>query len=77
MQAVKRLDRILLGLLVAAGLIAAAAGLAVPPSAGVRVFGLFLEARILLGALAAGLLYLRQPVQKFRQRFFSAEGIIG
>ncbi|BDA48006.1 Protein TIC 55, chloroplastic [Coccomyxa sp. Obi] len=76
-KAVKRLDQVLVGLLVAGGLAAAAAVLAVPPSVGLEVFGMFLQARILLGLVGAGLLYLRRPVQAFRQRFFSAEGIIG
>lgn len=73
----KRLDQMLVGLLVAGGLATAAAVLAVPPSAGFDVFGMFLQSRILLGVVGAALLYLRRPVQAFRQRFFSAEGVIG
>jgi hypothetical protein len=62
---------------VASSLTAAAAILAVPASAGWQAFGVYFQARILLGVLAAGLLYVRRPVQAFRQRFFSAEAVIG
>lgn len=73
----RRLDQALVGLLVAGGLAIAAAVLAVSPSTGLDVFGVFLQARVLLGVVGAGLLYLRRPVQAFRQRFLSAEGVIG
>ena len=75
-QAVRRLDQALAALLAAGGL-AAAAFLAVPASAGWQAFGVFIQGRILLGVLAVCLLYLRRPLQAFRQRFFSAEQVIG
>ncbi len=77
LQAVKRLDQALVGLLVVGSLATAAALLAVAPLAGWDVYGVFLQARVVLGLVGAGLLYLRRPVQAFRQRFFSAEGVIG
>ncbi|EIE27337.1 hypothetical protein COCSUDRAFT_39040 [Coccomyxa subellipsoidea C-169] len=76
-KAVRRLDQALAALLAAGGLAAAAAFLAVPASAGWQAFGVFIQGRILLGVLAVCLLYLRRPLQAFRQRFFSAEQVIG
>ena len=73
----RRLDQAVAVLLVASGLTAAAALLAVPASAGWHAFGVFVQARILIGVLAAGLLYARRPLQGFRQRFFSADAVIG
>ena len=77
MQAIKRLDQLLVGLLLSGLGTAAAAALAVPPQAGVHVFGAFLQARFLVGALGLALLYMRKPVQDFRKRFFYADAVIG
>ena len=73
----RRLDQVSLGLALASATLGAAALVALPPTAGLRLFGLFLQARILVGALALGMLPLRASVLRFRQRFFAADSIVG
>lgn len=77
MQAIRRLDQISTGTVVLSALLGAAAAFGVPASAGFSAFGLPLQWRLLVGALALAVLSLRGPVLNFRQRFFHADAIIG
>jgi hypothetical protein len=77
LQAIKRLDQVLFGLLVAGIATFAAAGLVIPAEAGLHLGRLFLPYQVLLGALGLVLLYMRTPVQSFRRRFFKADSVIG
>ena len=65
------------GLAAAAAVLGGAALLALPPAAGFSVFGLFVQARVPVGAAALALLAVRSGVLKFRQRFFRADAVIG
>ncbi len=77
LQAIRRLDQISKGIVALSAALGGAAAFAVPASAGFGVFGLQVQWRLLVGALALALLSLRGPVLSFRQRFFSADDIIG
>ena len=77
LQAIRRLDQISNGIVGLSAVLGGAAALAVPASAGFNVFGLGVQWRLVLGALALAVLSLRRPVLSFRQRFFRADDIIG
>ena len=76
-QAIRRLDQISKGIVALSAVLGSAAAFAVPASAGFGVFGLHVQWRLLMGALALVVLSLRGPVLSFRQRFFRADDIIG
>lgn len=76
-QAIRRLDQISNGIVGLSVLLGSAAAFAIPASAGFGVFGLAVQWRLVVGALALAVLALRGPVLSFRQRFFHADHIIG
>lgn len=77
LQAIRRLDQISSGTVVLGALLGAAAVFGIPASADFSAFGLPVQWRLLVGALALAVFSLRGPVLQFRQRFFHADAIIG